>query len=89
MCPHLQGEGLSADGQNNGVSIYRLSLLENLILVSPQYPSFEREVIHPIMGKVAVTLTRSLDSLVKSDLPDIQVLVGLPTLVRSLLELTS
>jgi hypothetical protein len=56
--------------------------------VSPQYPSFEREVIHPIMGKVAVTLTRSLDSLVKADSPDIQVLVGLPTLIPTMIELT-
>jgi hypothetical protein len=28
---------------------------------SPQYPSFEREVVHPIMGKVAVTLTRAFE----------------------------
>lgn len=57
--------------------VHRLALLETLILQSPQYPSFEREAIHPIMGKVSVTLTRLLGGLLDAEHVDLSSLVGL------------
>ena len=44
----------------SSVSAY-LSLLQTLVLASPQSPSFERESIHPIMGKLSTTLLKLLD----------------------------
>ena len=43
---------------------------------SSQYPSFEREAIHPIMGKVSVTLTKLLGSTLSAEQTDLSVLVS-------------
>ncbi|KAI9635362.1 uncharacterized protein MKK02DRAFT_44049 [Dioszegia hungarica] len=50
----------SASMTLSSVSAY-LSLLQTLVLASPQSPSFERESIHPIMGKLSTTLLKLLD----------------------------
>ena len=44
-----------------GSLVPALMLLSRLIGVSSRYPSFEREVIQPVMGKVALTLVRLLE----------------------------
>jgi hypothetical protein len=48
-------------------------------LRSPQYPSFEREVVHPIMGKVAVTLTRAFERHLSEDSKDASTTVSCRT----------
>ena len=71
-----------ADGQSVGKALpaLRLALLRTIILRSPQYPSFEREVVHPIMGKVAVTLTRAFERVSAEDTRDVATIVSWPIL---------
>jgi len=38
-----------------------LSFLSAIILISSSYPSFERETIHPILGKLSVSLVKLIE----------------------------
>jgi hypothetical protein len=53
-----------------------LELLSSLITASAAYPSFEREAIHPIMGKVSVTLSRLLERNLTEGINDWNVFVS-------------
>ncbi|KAK4684195.1 hypothetical protein P7C73_g6003, partial [Tremellales sp. Uapishka_1] len=47
-----------------------LSLLTTIVKTSPRYPSFERESVHPIMGKLGIHLGRVVEkSLTESEYP--------------------
>lgn len=58
------------------LAAHRLSLLRGIIARSPQYPSFEREVVHPIMGKVAVTLTKAFERHLAEETRDVTTTVS-------------
>jgi hypothetical protein len=47
-------------------------------MVSPQYPSFERDAVHPVTGKLAVSLTKLVERLTTESSPDYSILVCLP-----------
>jgi hypothetical protein len=68
--PLRWGKKLADEQSGKALPAHRLSLLQGIILRSPQYPSFEREVVHPIMGKVAVTLTRAFERHLAEEISD-------------------
>lgn len=53
-----------------------LDLLATLVLVSPQYPSFERDAVHPITGKLAVQLTKLVERITVEVNLDYSLIVG-------------
>lgn len=52
-----------------------LALLQAIVLTSPSYPTFEREAVHPIMGKMSVTLLKVIERLITDPERDYPVLV--------------
>jgi hypothetical protein len=63
-----------------------LALLQAIVLASPSYPTFEREAVHPIMGKMSVTLLKVIERLITDPERDYPVLVRGP---RSFLQSTA
>lgn len=57
----LDGSDVQASNVSLGTVRPHLTLLQTLILASPASPSFEREAIHPIMGKVSTTLLKLVE----------------------------
>lgn len=53
-----------------------ISLLTTLVLKSSHFPSFERQNVHPIMGKLSVSLGRLLQRCLAEPQPDWDVLVS-------------
>ncbi|OCF37432.1 hypothetical protein I316_00553 [Kwoniella heveanensis BCC8398] len=68
----------------NHVSPY-LSLLATLVLSASQYPSFEREVVHPIMGKLSVSLGKLFQRNLAENQPDWDVVLELLSTIKKLL----
>ncbi|WVR04541.1 hypothetical protein IAU60_001548 [Kwoniella sp. DSM 27419] len=66
------------------VPVY-LSLLTTLVLSASQYPSFEREVIHPIMGKLSVSLGKLFERSLSESQPDWDIVLDLLSSIRVLL----
>ena len=57
-----------------------LDLLSRIIRASSQYPSFERDFIHPIMGKASVTMSRLLERCLLEEPRDFSTMVRPPPL---------
>ncbi|RSH83829.1 hypothetical protein EHS25_005444 [Saitozyma podzolica] len=53
-----------------------LALLQATVLASPSYPTFEREAVHPIMGKMSVTLLKVIERLITDPERDYPVLLS-------------
>ncbi|WVF69904.1 hypothetical protein IAT40_004687 [Kwoniella sp. CBS 6097] len=68
----------------NYISSY-LNLLVTLVLSASQYPSFEREVIHPIMGKLSVSLGKLFQRNLAESQPDWDVILELLSTIQRLL----
>ncbi|OCF58932.1 hypothetical protein L486_03425 [Kwoniella mangroviensis CBS 10435] len=62
-----------------------LTLMRTLVISSSQYPSFEREVIHPIMGKLSVSLGKLLERSISENRPEWDVILDLLSIVRQLI----
>ncbi|WVQ97946.1 hypothetical protein IAU59_005065 [Kwoniella sp. CBS 9459] len=62
-----------------------LNLLTTLVLSASQYPSFEREVIHPIMGKLSVSLGKLFQRNLAESQPDWDVVLELLSTFQKLL----
>nr|XP_018265574.1 uncharacterized protein I303_01944 [Kwoniella dejecticola CBS 10117]OBR87732.1 hypothetical protein I303_01944 [Kwoniella dejecticola CBS 10117] len=61
------------------------SLLQQMVYSAAQYPSFEREVIHPIMGKLAVSLGKLFERCVTDNRPDWSVIHELLSTLKKLI----
>ncbi|XAO27914.1 hypothetical protein I312_106778 [Cryptococcus bacillisporus CA1280] len=62
-----------------------ISLLTTLVLKSSHFPSFERQNVHPIMGKLSVSLGRLLQRCLAEPQPDWDVLLDILDSIQSLL----
>ena len=52
---------LGDSGRPLGSTLPALTLLRGLVLMSGRYPSFERDVVAPVMGKLALSLMKMLE----------------------------
>ncbi|WWC67835.1 uncharacterized protein I206_101752 [Kwoniella pini CBS 10737] len=62
-----------------------LSLLQQMVYSASQYPSFEREVIHPIMGKLAASLGKLFERCISDSRPDWNIVYELLSALRKLI----
>lgn len=62
-----------------------LSLLSTLVLTSSHFPSFERQNVHPIMGKLSVSLGRLLQRCLAEPQPDWDVLLDILNSIQFIL----
>ncbi|WVQ84129.1 hypothetical protein IAT38_006276 [Cryptococcus sp. DSM 104549] len=62
-----------------------LTLLSTIVLSAPHFPAFERETVHPIMGKLSVSLSKLLDRCLAEPQPEWDVLLVILTTIQSLL----
>ncbi|WWD22092.1 hypothetical protein CI109_106581 [Kwoniella shandongensis] len=62
-----------------------LSFLSTIVLASSQYPSFEREVIHPLMGKLSVSLLKLIERTLLDSNPEWTVLLQLLETIKTIL----
>ncbi|WWD07797.1 hypothetical protein V865_005901 [Kwoniella europaea PYCC6329] len=62
-----------------------LTLMRTLVISSSQYPSFEREVIHPITGKMSVSLGKLFERSISESRPEWDIILDLLSIVRQLI----
>ncbi|WWC87015.1 uncharacterized protein L201_001898 [Kwoniella dendrophila CBS 6074] len=62
-----------------------INLMTALVVSSSQYPSFEREVIHPIMGKLSVSLGKLFERSVSESRPEWDIILDLLSILRILI----
>ncbi|KGB80224.3 hypothetical protein CNBG_6062 [Cryptococcus deuterogattii R265] len=62
-----------------------ISLITTLVLKSSHFPSFERQNVHPIMGKLSISLGRLLQRCLAEPQPDWDVLLDILHSIQSLL----
>nr|XP_019047315.1 hypothetical protein I302_03924 [Kwoniella bestiolae CBS 10118]OCF26245.1 hypothetical protein I302_03924 [Kwoniella bestiolae CBS 10118] len=62
-----------------------LSLMSTLVVASSQYPSFEREVIHPMMGKLSVSLGKLFERSIADSRPEWDIILEQLSTLRRLI----
>ncbi|TYJ56301.1 hypothetical protein B9479_002992 [Cryptococcus floricola] len=61
-----------------------LELLTTIVLTAPHFPSFERQTVHPIMGKLSVSLGKLLERSLSESQPEWDVICTILESIQSL-----